>query len=83
MKILDRYKKILPLISVYSRQFFFTFFCFGIYEMVDSQYRMDIYIPVIINIGTVTGNPEMLKCVPDYLKTKKMCKHAVKNYFIY
>ena len=24
-------------------------------------------------------NPEILKLVPDYLKTKKMCKHAVKK----
>ena len=24
-------------------------------------------------------NPEMLKFVPDYLKTNKMCKHAVKK----
>ena len=27
-------------------------------------------------------NPEMLKFAPDYLKAKKMCKHAVKNYLI-
>ena len=24
-------------------------------------------------------NPEMLKFVPDYLKTNKMCNHAVKK----
>ena len=24
-------------------------------------------------------NPEMLKNLPDHLKTKKMCKHAVKK----
>ena len=24
-------------------------------------------------------NSEMLKFVPDHLKTKKICKHAVKN----
>ena len=28
-------------------------------------------------------NPEMLKFVPDYLKTKKVCKNAVKKYLIY
>ena len=44
--------------------------------MVDS---MDIYKSSNINIGTVIRNPEMLKCVPDYLKTKKMCKDAVKK----
>ena len=41
--------------------------------MVDSEYSMDI------GIGTVMRNLEMLKFVPDHLKTKKMCKHAVKK----
>ena len=44
--------------------------------MVDS---MDIYRSLNISIGTVMKNPEMLKFVPDHLKTKKMCKHAVKK----
>ena len=30
-----------------------------------------------MNIGATTKTPEMLKFVPDHLKTKKMCKHAV------
>ena len=30
-----------------------------------------------INIGAVIKNPEMLKYVPDHLKTKTICKHAV------
>ena len=25
------------------------------------------------------SNPEMLKCVPDHLKTKNMCKYTVKK----
>ena len=25
-------------------------------------------------------NPEMRKFVPDHLKTKKMCKHALKSF---
>ena len=33
----------------------------------------------MINIGIVITNPEILKFVPDHLKTKKMCKHAVKK----
>ena len=41
---------------------------------------MDIYKSVKISIGTVMANPEMLLFVPDHLKTKKVCKHAVKNY---
>ena len=32
-----------------------------------------------IKIGTVMENTEMLKIVADHLKTKKTCKHAVKN----
>ena len=39
--------------------------------MVDSEYNMDIYKYVKVNIGTVMRNPEMLKFVPDHLKTKK------------
>ena len=38
---------------------------------------MDIYKYVNISIGTVMENPEMLKFVPDHLKTKNMSKHAV------
>ena len=32
---------------------------------------MDIYKSLNITIGTVMKNPEMLKFVPDHLKTKK------------
>ena len=51
--------------------------------MVDSEYGMDTYKSVKNTTGTVMKNPEMLKLVPHHLKTKKMCKHAVKNYLIY
>ena len=40
---------------------------------------MDSYKSLNINIQTVMKNPEMLKFVPDHLKTKKICKHAVKK----
>ena len=43
--------------------------------MVDS---MDIK-SLNINIGTVRKNSEMLKLVPDHLKTKKMCAYEVKK----
>ena len=42
--------------------------------MVDS---MDTYKSLNINIQTVMKNPEMLKLVPDHLKTKQMCNYAV------
>ena len=50
---------------------------------------MDIYKSLNINIGTVMRKPEMLKFVPDYLKTKKIRKlliyirlnKCVKSYF--
>ena len=44
--------------------------------MVDS---MDISRSINISIGTVLKNPEMVKFVSDHLKTKKLCKHAVKK----
>ena len=48
--------------------------------MVDS---MDIYKSFNINIGTVMKNPEMLKFVPDHLKTKKFVSMQLKSYLIY
>ena len=47
--------------------------------MVDSEHNIGIYKSVKISIGTVMESPEMLKFVPDHLRTKKMCKHAVKK----
>ena len=32
---------------------------------------LDIYKSLNISIGTIMKNPEMLKFVPDHLKTKK------------
>ena len=32
-----------------------------------------------ISIGAKMKNPEILRIVPDHLKTKKMCKHKVKK----
>ena len=49
---------------------------FSIYEIVDIK---DIYKSLNISIVTIIKNPEMLKFVPDHLKTKSMCKHAVKK----
>ena len=40
---------------------------------------MDICKYLNISIGTAMKNPEMLKFVSDHLKTKKMCKLAVKK----
>ena len=40
---------------------------------------MDVYNSLNISIVTVMENSEMLKFVSDHLKTKKMCKHAVKK----
>ena len=40
---------------------------------------MDVYMSLNIGIGTSMKNPEMLEFVLDHLKTKKLCKHAVKK----
>ena len=44
---------------------------------------MDVYKSLNISIGTIMKNPEMLNFFPHHLKTKKMCKYAVKNYLTY
>ena len=82
-KLLQKYKaiwtKIENLKKVCLRQFSFLLFCFALYKMVDSEHSTNICNSIIINIGAVMRNPEMLKSVPDRLKTKKMRKHAVKK----
>ena len=40
---------------------------------------MNIYKSAKISIRTVMRNPEMLKFLPYYLKTKNLCKYAVKK----
>ena len=40
---------------------------------------MDVCKSLNISIVTVMKNPEMLKFILDHLKTKKMCKRAVKK----
>ena len=47
--------------------------------MVDSEYSTGDYKSPKISIGAIMKNPKMLKFVPDYLKTKPICKHAVKK----
>ena len=42
--------------------------------MVDSEYSTDTWS---ITSGATIKNGETLKYVPDYLKTKKMCKNGV------
>ena len=49
------------------------------HKIVDSKYSIDIYKSSKISIGTVMKNPELLKLVPDHLKTNKMCKNAVEK----
>ena len=46
--------------------------------MVDSKYSTD-YKSLKVRIQVIIKNPEMLKFIPDHLKTKKMCKYAVKK----
>ena len=40
---------------------------------------MDVYKSLNIAIGTLMQNPEMLKFVPDHLKTNKLSNRAVKK----
>ena len=58
---------------------FFLFFCFKKYKIFDSIYSTDDYKSSKISIGAITKNREMLRSVPDHLKTKTKCKHEVKK----
>ena len=40
---------------------------------------MNVYKSLNISIRTKMKNQEMLEFVPDHVKTKKMCKHAVEK----
>ena len=54
----------------------FLTFLFSIYKMVDSMF---IHKPININIITMMKHPEMLKFVPDLLKTKQMRNYVAKK----
>ena len=49
------------------------------YKANDSECSMDVFKSVKISIGTVMKNPEMLKYVPNHIKTKRLCENAVKK----
>ena len=65
--------------SLFKTVFFYFFYFVLLYKMLDSEHSMDIYISVKIDSGTIMKNPDMLKFVSDHLRTKKMCKYAVKK----
>ena len=50
--------------------------------MVDNEYSLDNHKSLKISIGSIIKNPEMLRFVPDHLKTKKMCKQVKKLPFV-
>ena len=47
--------------------------------MVDSEYSANIYKFLIVSIGAIMTNYDILKFVPDHVKTIKICKNAVKK----
>ena len=42
----------------------------SLFSIDKMTYIMDVYKSLNISIGTVMKNPEMLKLVPDHVKTK-------------
>ena len=51
--------------------------------MVDKEYSTGDYKYSNISSGAAMKDPEMLKFIPDHLKTKKMCNYAfTKLHFI-
>ena len=47
--------------------------------MVDSKYITDEYKSSKIGFGAIIKDLEILRLVPDHLKTKKIRKHPVKE----
>ena len=47
--------------------------------MVDSEYSSDKCKSLKITIRSIIKNSEMLRFIPDHIKTKKTYKHAVKK----
>ena len=47
--------------------------------MFDNKYSPANYKSLKKGIGAIIKNPETLRLVPDHLKTKMMCKNAVKK----
>ena len=68
----------MPSFPVYSAQFFY-FICFSICLIVDSGYSTKNYKSPKLIIVEMINPSEMLKFIPADLKTKTMCKHAVKK----
>ena len=70
-------------ISIGSGQFFLTFFALLYINCLIVKPVWTLINLKKISIGTVMRNPEMLKFVPDHIKTKTICRHAVKDYLTY
>ena len=47
--------------------------------MVDGKYSTDTYKSILISIGTIIRNSEILNLFLIILKLKKICKHVVKK----
>ena len=54
-------------------------FSFGLNKLVDSKNNPDNYRTINISTGAIIKYPEMLRFVPDHVKTEKTCKNAVKK----
>ena len=52
---------------------------FSLHKMVDSANSPDNYSTLKISITAIITSSEVLEIVSDHLKTKKMCKNAVKK----
>ena len=61
------YKNIALNFDLFKTFFKKKLFWFSIYKMVDI---MDVYKSLNISIGVVMKNPEIVKSIPDHLKTK-------------
>ena len=61
-----------------SKQLFLTFFILAYIKFLVLNIVQTAILK--LSIGTIIKNPEIIRFVPDHLKTKKMFKHTVKKF---
>ena len=66
---MSSYRNIILILSL-ARTTFFTFFCFSLRKMVDSEYSTDNYKSLKISTRILIKNPEMLRFIPDHFRAK-------------
>ena len=77
--LLSSYKNITLSFGLIRTAFFFTLVYM---KWLIANISPDNHKSSKLSIGAIMKNPEMLEFIPDQLKTKEICKHAIKNFLL-